>query len=226
MREHPSARAHRVALVLLLCGSAAAQAQTQDPRDIPPAPAPVTSPADTGIRPDPNLPVKDRELTQFERRFLDHVAHDGAAQIDASRLILERSQNVDVKNYAQMLVSDHGDSDQQLKQLAAAKNVHLPQGTTPEDKEALARLRRLQGSALDREYSERFGVQAHRQAVAHFERASKESRDEDLRRFIASMLPTLRRHQDMAEDLVHSLKTGLPLSQPSPIQPAVPMIQR
>lgn len=227
MHPKPATRLATAAL-LLLCGTGAqAQAQTQDPRDIPPAPAPVTSPADTGLRPNPNLPVKGTKLSDFERRFLDAAAQDGAAQVEASRLILERSQNVDVKNFAQMLISDHGDTDQQLKQLASAKAYNLPQGTTPEDQKALEKLRLLSGAALDREYSERFGVQAHRHAVAVFERTAGEARDEDVKKFAASTLPTLRRHLRMAEDLLAGPNPAVPpaLSRPSPNFPAPPLMQ-
>lgn len=233
--HHKPAPPYRIAsplaaiALLLLCGPAAlAQTQKQDPRDIPPAPAPVTSPADTGMQPNPNLMVKAGELSDFERRFLDTAAQAGAAEIDASRLILERSQDADVKNFAQMMVSDHGDADQQLKQLATAKSVNLPQGAAPEDAKALEKLRLLSGRALDREYSERFGLQAHRQAVAIFERAANEGRDEDVKKFAASVLPTLRRHLHMAEDLIKGSNPDVPpaLSRPSPNMPAAPMMQR
>jgi putative membrane protein len=189
-----------LALAVLL-GSLGAHAQAQDPRDVPPPPAPVVTPADTGTRPDPYPLVAPGKLSDFEQRFLASAAQAGAAEIEASRLLIERSRNIDLKNFAQMMVSDHGDADQQLKQLATAKRINLPQGATPEDQKAIEKLRTLDGDALDREYLERFGVQAHRQAVALFERAANQSKNADVKNLARGVLPTLRRHLEMAEQL-------------------------
>lgn len=217
MNKHSPAALLATALAALLCGGTAAQAP--DPRDLAPAPV-TTHPAA------PTLPRAAPELTDFERRFLDRVAQDGAAQVDASRLVLERSQNVEVKQFAQMLISDHGDADQQLQQLASVKDLKLAPGMAAEDENALARLRPLHGTALDREYRERFGVQAHRQAIARYERAAHEARDEDVQKFIASTLPTLRRHLHMAEDLVGDTGPLAPPALSQPTLPAAPMMQR
>lgn len=214
-----NAKPLRLLLLLLGLGSAAVQAQREQPGQMPAPATPATAtPGADGLQPGPQVLAKPAALSDFEKRFLTSAAHANAAELDASRLLLERSDDVDLKNFAQLLVREHGESQRQLKQLAATKRVNLPQGASPEDEKALDELRARSGEALNREYLQRFGVQSHRQSLALFERAANQARDPDVKRFAESMLPTLRRHLEMAERLARTPNRAVPpaVSQSAP----------
>lgn len=65
-------------------------------------------------------------LARQDKSFLTDAAHAGHAEIDASKLALEKSNNPAVKSFAEKMIADHGKVGDELKALAATKNVSVP----------------------------------------------------------------------------------------------------
>lgn len=57
------------------------------------------------------------------------------------------------------------------------------------------------GQDFDRRYAESMGVEAHRETIALFEKASKEARDPEVKAFATKTLPNLREHLQMAQSM-------------------------
>src|SRR5215204_6234316 len=58
--------------------------------------------------------------------FWSKAAQGGMAEVELAKLALQKSTNADVKKFAQMMVTDHTKANDELKALAAKKNVTLP----------------------------------------------------------------------------------------------------
>jgi putative membrane protein len=56
------------------------------------------------------------------------------AEVELGQLALEKASNPNVKEFTQRMVSDHGKANDQLKQLAARKNVPLPSEPSAKNK--------------------------------------------------------------------------------------------
>ena len=141
------------------------------------------------------------------RTFLIAAASAGQFELAASRLAQERASNAAVKAFAERMIADHGKANEELKALAATKNVTLTDEMQAAHQADLDTLSRLQGAAFDQAYAQRVGVQSHMNAVTLFEQASAQMQDPEVKAFAARMLPTLREHLAQAQKLNQDVAT-------------------
>jgi putative membrane protein len=123
-------------------------------------------------------------------------------EVESSKLALQKSQDQSVKDVAQRMIDDHTKANDRLKALATQKNIPVPTQMLPQHKTQLEALRNQSGAAFDRAYLDAQAL-AHQQAVALFDRASKDLTDNDLKSFASETLPTLREHNDMVKGHMH-----------------------
>lgn len=153
----------------------------------------------------PALPGAASHFTTSEREFATQAATGGLYEVEVSRLAAQRAVNVQVKNYAQMLVTHHTQANNELADIMKVKNFAPPAGL-PADKQAkIARLQALSGAEFDREYVRLVGLQDHQADIALFERGARDSSDPDLKAWILKTLPTLRNHLQAAQNLAGML---------------------
>ena len=87
-----------------------------------------------------------------DRDFVKDVTRMNAAEIDASRLALDKSSSPDVKKFAQMMIDDHTAAGAKLSGVAAQNGIQTP--AEPDDAHADLRdkLSRKQGLDFDKDY--------------------------------------------------------------------------
>ena len=140
-------------------------------------------------------------------RFWTEAAQMGLAEVALSNLALQKSQNEQVRSFAQRMVDDHTAVNSALTQLAGTKNVTLP--TTPDQKHqsALDKLNGQSGDEFDRNYMKQM-VKDHEAAVKLFQRQSERGEDADAKAFAAKHLPALQSHLQMARTMSDGLKSA------------------
>jgi putative membrane protein len=68
----------------------------------------------------------ESSLKHADKRFLSKAAESSQREVALSQLAAQRATNPQVRDFAQQLVSEHTQMDQQLTQLAQQKGVTLP----------------------------------------------------------------------------------------------------
>jgi putative membrane protein len=136
-----------------------------------------------------------------DESFMKEAAHAGAAEIEASKLAAAKAKNADVKKFADTMVADHTKVADELKALAATKNVKLPDGPSVAQKAELKLIDAGDNDKFDERYAKHFGVKAHEDTIKLFEEASREAKDADVKAWAAKTLPGLRHHLEMARAL-------------------------
>jgi len=154
------------------------------------APAPATTQSDA-----------DSKLDRSDRKLLQDLAQGNMAEIDAGKMALEKSQNADVKKFAQQMVDDHTKALGEVQALATAKNVTLPDGAGPMAKTKATALKALSGNLFDKEYAKRAGVGDHESTVKLLQKMQKDGKDPDVKALASKMLPTVEHHLEMAKEL-------------------------
>jgi putative membrane protein len=91
-------------------------------------------------------------FAQDEDPFMSQAAQDGMAKIQWAYLALQNSQNEQVKLYAQQILSDYANSQNDLIFIANQHAVILPQELAPKDRDTFEALSQLQGAAFDKAY--------------------------------------------------------------------------
>ena len=98
------------------------------------------------------------------------------------------------------MVTDHGKAGDELKTLAATKQITLPTMPDPEHKAMHDRLAKLSGAEFDRAYVREM-VSAHRKGVDSFTMESTSGKDNDVKAWASKTLPTVREHLRMIEEM-------------------------
>lgn len=136
-----------------------------------------------------------------DEAFLKDAAHAGAAEIEASKLAQTKARNADVKKFADSMIADHTKVADELKALAAVKNVKLPDGPSIKQKAEIKLIDAGDNDKFDERYAKHFGVKAHQDTIELFEEASREAKDADVKAWATKTLPGLRHHLEMAQAL-------------------------
>lgn len=127
------------------------------------------------------------------------VAKGGMAEVGLGKLASEKASSDTVKQFAQRLVTDHGKANDELKSLAATKNLTLPADVGPEHQATHDRLMKLSGAAFDRAYMKAM-IDDHVKDVAAFKMEATSGKDADVKAWAAKTLPTLEEHLKMARE--------------------------
>jgi putative membrane protein len=147
----------------------------------------------------------DTKTAGNQYSFVTAAGQAGMAEVELADLALSKSQNEDVKQFAQMMITDHGKANDELKGLAVQKKYEFPADVNMTQKALAENLSKLSGAAFDREYV-RAMVTDHEAAVKLFGNESKAGKDADLKTWALATLPTLKTHLQQAEDLEAKLK--------------------
>jgi len=140
-------------------------------------------------------------LEGMDKEFVMKAAAGGMMEVEAGRIAQEAATNQRVKDFGAMMVRDHSAANDELKSLASAKGLMIPEDSLMmKHKPHMDELRSKKGAAFDRFYMSEM-VKDHNKDVAEFEKATTSAMDADVKAFATKTLPTLRMHKDSAEAL-------------------------
>ena len=132
--------------------------------------------------------------------FAVKAANGGMLEVELGRLAQEKAQNPDVKAFGAMMVDDHQKANQELKDLAAQKNITLPTTLGEDAQKHVDELRQLSGAEFDKKYIDMM-VEDHEEDVKLFKEAADDADDADVKAFAAKTLPTLQKHLERVTTL-------------------------
>jgi putative membrane protein len=165
-----------------------------------------------------NTTVGTAGQSSTARQFADKAMMANKAEIKLGQLAIERTQNSDVKQFAQMMVNDHTKALNELKQ-AAKGSASEPEQLDAEHQQLYDRLSKLNGAGFDREYMTAM-VNGHRKVRDMVEdradgapsttgtsgRAADAQVDMAVTQWAKKALPTVEHHLKAAQDLNSRLK--------------------
>jgi putative membrane protein len=139
-------------------------------------------------------------LQPADQEFVTKAADGGMAEVKLGTLATQKGTAPDVKQFGQMMVTDHGKGNTELQSLAASKGVTLPADISDEHKQKEQKLSGLSGADFDKDYMKGM-VEDHQKTVDLFQKASNEATDPDVKAWAAKTLPTLQHHLDEAKKI-------------------------
>jgi putative membrane protein len=149
-------------------------------------------------------------LSSADSAFIADAARGGMMEVELGQLAVQQAASADVKKFGQRMIDDHSKANNELKQVAASKNLTLPADLNPEQKEMKDKLTKLKGAGFDREYIKHM-VEDHVEDVTKFEEEGKNASDPDVKAFATKTLPTLREHLQLAREVAK--KVGVSVSE-------------
>jgi len=139
------------------------------------------------------------KLAKADTKAITDMAMANMAEVEAGKLAQSKSQNAEVKTFAQQMIDDHGKALQEVQTLAQSKGVTLPTELDAKHKAMATKLEKMNGDAFDREYMKTGGVKAHKDTLAMLKKHEKSAKDADVKALAGKMIPTVEQHLKAAE---------------------------
>jgi putative membrane protein len=140
-------------------------------------------------------------LSEIDRDFMTKAARSDMTEIKTSQLALQRSQNQEVRDYAQQMIQQHTNSSKELTQIAQSKGVTLPKDMGSKNKPLMDKLEKLSGAEFDRVYMQG-QVKAHQKTLNEYQSYLQNGKDNQLIAFANKVAPLVSQHLDMAQSMV------------------------
>lgn len=141
----------------------------------------------------PSAQTAQAQLTADETQLLNKLHESNLREIAAGELAKKRARTEPVKNYGQLLIKHHTESDREVKALAQRTSVKLAAPKTD-----LGELEKTINPAnFDRAFASQM-AREHREAIALVEAAESKTSNAELKALLQKTLPVLKHHYEEA----------------------------
>ncbi|XXF07839.1 DUF4142 domain-containing protein [Pseudomonas sp. D2-3] len=131
--------------------------------------------------------------------FAEEASAKGIAEIETSKLALEKGSHAEVKKFAQTMIDDHTRANDELKALAEKKNLQVSDDAELMNKAKAMILQVRDGENFAKAYANN-QVVAHEQTIELYQKAAA-SDDAEVSAWAKKTLPKLEHHLEMAKEL-------------------------
>jgi putative membrane protein len=148
-----------------------------------------------------SMPALAKDNAMTDQQFVDFAAQTDMIEANLGQLANSVADAQPVKDYAQMLVTDHTTDFNQLYSLAHQANLSRPDAIDAEhNKKRIDPFQKLKGAAFDRRYIHEM-VAGHTQAIAVYKKEAADAQNPALKSYAEQALPALQKHLDDAKAL-------------------------
>ena len=121
-------------------------------------------------------------------------------EIQAGQWVAQKAQDNETKQFARMLVQDHTQANQQLKQIAQSANIQIQEKLDAVHQAKLQKMQQCPPSELSRKFA--FGqVAGHTMNVLEYQYQSQNAQNAQVKQYASQALPKLQQHLKHASDL-------------------------
>jgi putative membrane protein len=139
-------------------------------------------------------------VNSTDEKFIKETAADSTAEVKIAELATKKAERADVKEFAQMLITDHTAANKELEAVAQKKGVDLSAVIAPSAAKDFQNLEKYSGKDFDNEFLKLMETD-HKKCVSNFESEAKKVEDGDLKDFVNKTLPVIKAHYDKVQGL-------------------------
>lgn len=144
-----------------------------------------------------------------DQKFVDFAAQTDMVEANLGDLAQSVGNSQAVKDYGQMLATDHTADYQQLQSVAQQAGLTVPTAIDAEHNKAMVGpMHALKGAAFDKKFSHDM-VAGHTQAIATYQKEASDAQNPALKQYAQTALATLQKHLDNAKALGQSKMPGM-----------------
>ena len=153
--------------------------------------------------------------------FANKATASNNFELQAANIALSKSQDQNIKQYAQMIVDDHTTVGNELATLLKNKNWQLSSVNNQNHSQMIDQLNNADPANFDRIYADMM-VKSHQDAITLFKEASNgtATSDVDLRQFAAAKIPAFEKHLEQIKNMQPSNNNTMP--NVAPTNPGLP----
>lgn len=136
--------------------------------------------------------------TAMEKAFVKKAAQGGMTEVALGKIAAEKGGSEDVKDFGNLMVKDHTNINDNLKEVAGKMDVKIPADLNAKHQAMVDKFSKLSGAEFDNKYVPAM-VKDHKNDINEFEEADKTVKNPELKKFIEDSLPTLKSHLEKIE---------------------------
>lgn len=144
-------------------------------------------------------------VSSDDAKFATTAASGGMAEVALGKLALQKTTNAQIKDFANMMVTDHSKANDELMAIAKNKNITLPATVDADHQKKMDDLSKLTGKDFDKAYVDAM-IDGHKSTLTLMQDEAKNGKDADLKDFAAKTAPTVQMHLDHINTIHDSMK--------------------
>ncbi|HEX6496836.1 MAG TPA: DUF4142 domain-containing protein [Acidobacteriaceae bacterium] len=141
-----------------------------------------------------------------DKAFVKKAMEGNAAEVEMGKLALQKSNDDQVKQFAQRMVDDHGKMQDQLKPVAEQMGVKVPEGPSKGQMKTMDKMKGLSGDAFDQTYIKDM-VKDHKKDSSDFKLEAQSTQNPQLKQVVSEGAQTIESHLQQAQQLAQSKGT-------------------
>jgi len=142
----------------------------------------------------------DQKIDNSDAAAMKSLAQGNLAEIELGKLAAAKAHSPDVKSFGQKMVDDHSRMYQELKAIAKAKSVALPDALSLKDLAEKKKLERHSGPDFDKSYMSEM-VKDHEKDLKEVQDLAAKAKDADFRAAMHKASSTIKQHLQLAQRL-------------------------
>jgi putative membrane protein len=136
-----------------------------------------------------------------DQQFVDFAAQTDMVEANLGQLAQNVASAQDVKDYGQMLTTDHTNDYNQLYTAAQQAGLNVPTAIDAQHNKAMIDpFQKLKGQAFDRRFATEM-ISGHTKAIAVYKKEASDAQNPAIKTYAQTALPTLQKHLDGAKNL-------------------------
>jgi len=144
--------------------------------------------------------VGGEQRPAFDSEFMTKAASGGMLEVQLGQQVAKKATTPDAKQFAQQMVTDHTKSNNELKALAAQKNITLPTTLGKDQQKVYDEVLAEKGIDLDKKYVSAM-LTDHQEDIKEYQEAVTQSSDINLKTYAQKNLPVLQMHLGMLQKM-------------------------
>ena len=202
MNQSIYSRTAALASVLLLCG-------TMGLGQVPNTSVPMSQPPEQNPSMDPRMNGMQAGASATDRVFVKSALQGGMAEVQLGQLTLQKSNNDQVKQFAQRMIDDHTKLNEEMKPVAQQLGVVVPTEVSKKDRNVMNKLQALSGPAYDQAYIKDM-VKDHKDDLSEFQTEASSGQDQTVKDAAAQGTKVIAQHLQMAQQLAKDQNATAP----------------
>jgi putative membrane protein len=141
-----------------------------------------------------------------DKAFVKKALEGNIGEIEMGKLALQKSNDDQVKQFAQRMVDDHGKMQEQLKPAAQQMGVKVPDGPSKGQMKSMDKMKALSGDAFDQAYIKDM-VKDHKGDDSDFKMEAQSTQNPQLKQLVMQGDQTIESHLQQIEQIAKSKGT-------------------
>ena len=148
------------------------------------------------------LPAIAQNTTSDDKSFLKEASEGNLFEVNLAKLALEKSQDPNVRKFAQKMITDHEKLQHDMEPLLTKFHVKPASSPGLTDRAKYEELKLKSGTDFDRAYVEAM-VKDHNDDLKKFIDEVNKTTNPDLKSSVSKAEDTIREHTEMIDNIAH-----------------------